>query len=200
MACSPFTLFIGNGYCFRRGLPSGIIHSASGALVQHRERLEPKWNWEDRLSCLLRLICTPSSWMKPTPLTAAHCEARLWAIVWLIRSWFAQSGLKVAAFSSCSILWYIDLLRYCYQMGGQSSKILDHVKMANKDSEVMHTKLLKLIERQGSDVNYSGKVYTVIVRWEIEKCSGAKQFIVLMMLFLFKVIRIFTFLLISNQY
>ena len=49
-------------------------------------------------------------------------------------------------------------------MGGQSSKILDHVKMANKDSEVMHTKLLKLIERQGSDVNYSGKVYTVIVR------------------------------------
>ena len=75
-------------------------------------------------------------------------------------------------------------------MGGQSSKILDHVKMANKDSEVMHTKLLKLIERQGSDVNYFGKVCTVI----------AKQFIVLMMLFVFKVIRIFTFLLISNQY
>ena len=47
-------------------------------------------------------------------------------------------------------------------MGGQSSRILDHVKMANKDSEVMNTKLLKLIDKQGSDINYTGKVRSVI--------------------------------------
>ena len=48
-------------------------------------------------------------------------------------------------------------------MGGQSSKVLDHVKMTNKDNEVTNAKLLKLIKKEGSDVNYSGKVHFIML-------------------------------------
>ena len=43
-------------------------------------------------------------------------------------------------------------------MGGSASKVFDHIKNVSKDNENANQKLLLLIEKKGSNVNYVGKV------------------------------------------